>query len=82
MKKLNLTEGDLKGQTFKVKYFAKKHDKVISRIGKWVDDCKIWNSSQGDVLFTYFDVEKNNFRTAKDVVEILGYVPEGVKVRE
>ena len=82
MDKLNLNEDDLKGRTFKIKYFAKKHNKVISRIGKWVDDCKVWNSSTGDVLLTYFDVEKNNFRTAKDVVEILGYVPEGVKVRE
>ena len=82
MKKLNLTEEDLKGQTFKVKYFAKKHNKVISRIGKWVDDCKIWNSSKGDVLLTYFDTEKNNFRTAKDIVEILGYVPDEVNIKK
>jgi hypothetical protein len=82
MKKLNLTEADLKDQTFKVKYFAKKHDKVISRIGKWTDDCKVWTSSKGDVLLTYFDTEKNNFRTAKDVVEILGYVPDEVNVKK
>ena len=82
MDKLNLNEDDLKGRTFKIKYFAKKHNKVISRIGKWVDDCKVWNSSTGDVLLTYFDVEKKNFRTAKDVVEILGYVPNDLNVKK
>ena len=53
------------GQTFKITYYAKKHGKHITRQGKWTDKCRYWTSKVGDSLITYFDMDKDAYRTAK-----------------
>ena len=53
------------GQTFKITYYAKKHGKHITRQGKWTDKCRYWTSKVGDSLITYFDMDKEQYRTAK-----------------
>ena len=43
---------------FEIKYFAKKHGKVITRHGVWQDDkCKS-KERNGGLSLTYFDIEK------------------------
>jgi len=51
-------------ETFKITYFAKKHNKAITRNGKWTDLCKEWVSKTGNKLFTYYDTDNNGYRTA------------------
>ena len=39
--------------------------KFITRNGKWNDKCKYWFSKSLKPLITYFDVDADNYRTAK-----------------
>ena len=32
---------------------------------KWTDLCRYWTSKVGDSLITYFDMDKQEYRTAK-----------------
>ena len=50
---------------FKITYFAKKHDKYITRNAKWTELCRYWTSKVGDSLMTYFDMDAQSYRTAK-----------------
>jgi len=50
---------------FKITYFAKKHDKYITRNAKWTELCRYWTSKVGDSLITYFDMDAQSYRTAK-----------------
>ena len=50
---------------FKITYFAVKHGKHITREAKWTDLCRYWTSKVGDSLITYFDMDKQEYRTAK-----------------
>ena len=50
---------------FKITYFAKKHDKYITRNAKWTELCRYWTSKIGDSLVTYFDMDAQSYRTAK-----------------
>ena len=50
---------------FNIRYYAKKHSKTITRRGKWTDKCRYWTSKIGDSLITYFDMDKEQYRTAK-----------------
>jgi len=50
---------------FKITYYAKKHGKHITREAKWTDLCRYWTSKVGDSLITYFDMDKQEYRTAK-----------------
>ena len=34
-------------KTFKITYYAGKHKKHITRLGKWIDGCKIWQDKTG-----------------------------------
>ena len=34
-------------------------------LGKWTDKCRYWTSKVGDSLITYFDMDKDAYRTAK-----------------
>jgi len=52
-------------ETFKITYYAQKHDKTITRNAKWTDLCREWVSKAGDKLLTYYDVDNNGYRTAK-----------------
>ena len=50
---------------FKITYFAVKHGKHITRNAKWTELCRYWTSKLGDSLITYFDMDKEQYRTAK-----------------
>ena len=49
---------------FKITYYAKKHQKHITRLGKWVEGCRIYEDKKGTTHFTYWDIEADNFRNA------------------
>ena len=51
-------------KNFKITYYADKHKKHITRLGKWVEGCRYWTSKSRKAIFTYFDVEAENFRNA------------------
>ena len=53
------------GQTFKITYYAKKHKKHITRNAKWTDKCQESTSKVGNHMITYFDMDKDGYRTAK-----------------
>ncbi len=60
---------------FTITYFAKKYGKMISRMGYWNDKCRMFWSSrdvQAPLCITYFDVERNDYRTATDIRNISG----------
>ena len=42
-----------------------KDKKHITRQGKWTDKSRYWTSKQGANLMTYFDIDKDAYRTAK-----------------
>ena len=50
---------------FKITYYSNKDKKHITRQGKWTDKCRYWTSKVGDKLITYFDMDKDGYRTAK-----------------
>ena len=50
---------------FKITYYSNKDKKHITRNGKWTDKCRFWTSKQGAKLMTYFDMDADNYRTAK-----------------
>ena len=52
-------------KTFYITYWASKHKKHITRNGKWTDKCRYWTSKAGANLMTYFDMDKEEYRTAK-----------------
>ena len=55
---------------FTITYYANKHGKHITRRGQWTDKCKYWTSKVGDSLITYFDMDKQEYRTAKGSWEV------------
>ena len=52
-------------KTFYITYYANKHKKHITRRATWNDKCRYWTSKVGDSLITYFDMDKEQYRTAK-----------------
>ena len=50
---------------FRITYYSNKDKKHITRQGKWTDKCRYWTSKQGAKLMTYFDMDADNYRTAK-----------------
>ena len=50
---------------FKITYYSNKDKKHITRQGKWDEKCSYWTSKVGDKLITYFDMDKDGYRTAK-----------------
>ena len=50
---------------FTIKYYAHKPEKTITRRAKWDSQCRYWTSKLGDLLMTYFDIDKQGYRTAK-----------------
>ena len=58
----------LKGhQFFRVRYFAKKHNDYIVRYGVVDDKMRLWEDSKEEICFTYFDLQQNGYRTAKNI---------------
>ena len=54
-------------QYFRVRYFAKKHNDFIERIGLVDDKMRLWEDSKEEICFTYFDLKQNGYRTAKNI---------------
>jgi len=54
-------------QFFRVRYFAQKHNDYIERIGIVDDKMKLWEDSNEEICFTYFDLKQNGYRTAKNI---------------
>ena len=50
---------------FTITYYSNKDKKHITRQGKWTDKFRYWTSKVGDSLMTYFDMDKDAYRTAK-----------------
>ena len=50
---------------FTITYYSNKDGKHITRQARWTDKCKYWTSKVGDSLITYFDMDKDQYRTAK-----------------
>ena len=51
---------------FTITYYAKKHKKHISRQAKWDSLCRYFTSKSGNNCITYFDIDANNYRTARE----------------
>ena len=51
--------------TFRITYYSNKDKKHITRQAKWTDKCRYLTSKIGDSLITYFDMDKEQYRTAK-----------------
>jgi len=53
------------GQFFTIQYFAKKHDKIITRKAKWTEGCYFSNRLTDGVPYVrYFDIMQNDIRCA------------------
>ena len=55
----------INGKSFIISYFSASDKKHITRQGKWTEKCRFWTSKVGDKLITYFDMDKDGYRTAK-----------------
>jgi hypothetical protein len=51
-------------KTFYITYWASKHKRHITRLGKHDDKSRFWKSSKGVNLYTYFDLDAGGHRTA------------------
>ena len=52
---------------FMIRYYAKKHQKTITRRAKYDENCRTWISKKGDKCLCYYDVDadtSNKYRTA------------------
>ena len=56
-----------KANFFRIRYFAQKHNDYIVRYGIVDDKMKFWESKDGDICFTYFDIDAGGYRTAKNI---------------
>ena len=50
---------------FTITYYSNKDKKHITRNAKWTELCRYWTSKVGVSLITYFDMDKEQYRTAK-----------------
>ena len=50
---------------FRITYYSNKDKKHITRRATWTDKRRYWTSKVGDSLITYFDMDKQQYRTAK-----------------
>ena len=59
------------GTYFTIQYYAKKHNKTVTRRGKWTEDCEE-NTHKvfGYPYLKYFDVDANGIRCASKSWEI------------
>ena len=51
---------------FTITYYSNKDKKHITRQGRWTEQCRYWTSKLGASLMTYFDIDAQGYRTAKD----------------
>ena len=59
------------GTYFRVRYYAKKHEKTITRKAQWNEKCKEEISKKGIPYMIYFDVDADGYRTATGRYEVL-----------
>ena len=52
------------GTYFTVRYYAKKHEKTITRKAQWDEKCKEEISKKGIPYMIYFDVDADGIRCA------------------
>ena len=62
------------GDEIRITYFAEKHKKTITRRSKWDEKCREWVSKANKKLITYYDLDKENYRTCASnyVISIRG----------
>ena len=65
----NRKEYMIKDKTFRITY-KKATGETITRFGKWTDKCRFWKSKIGHALMTYYDLDAQGYRTAKDKWEV------------
>ena len=53
----------IEDRQFTITYYAKKHGKHITRNAKWNELCRYWTTKSGNACITYFDIDKNDYRT-------------------
>ena len=56
-----------KANFFRIRYFAQKHNDYIVRYGIVDDKMKFWEDSNEEICFTYFDLQQQGYRTAKNI---------------
>ena len=49
---------------FRIRYYAKKHDKKITRDGTYDHKSRSWHDKKGNFIITYFDDKQKNYRHA------------------
>ena len=59
------------GTYFRVRYYAKKHEKTITRKAQWNEKCKEEISKKGIPYMIYFDVDADGYRTATGRYEVV-----------
>ena len=59
----------IKDKTFRITY-KKSNGETVTRFGKWTDKCRVWTSKIGNALMTYYDLDAQGYRTAKDKWEV------------
>jgi len=50
---------------FMITYFSVKDGKTITRKATWTEGCKYFTSKVGNNMMTYFDMDAQGYRTAK-----------------
>ena len=55
----------IKDKTFRITY-KKANGETVTRFGKWNDKCRVWTSKVGSALMTYYDLDRQGYRTAKN----------------
>ena len=56
----------IKEKPFIITDYSENDKAVITRNALWTDKSRYWISKAGRLLMTYFDVEQNGYRTARD----------------
>ena len=59
------------GTYFRVRYYAKKHEKIITRKAQWKEKCTEEISNKGIPYMIYFDVDADDYRTATGRYEVV-----------
>ena len=59
----------IKDKTFRITY-KKSNGETVTRFGKWTDKCRVWTSKIGHALMTYYDLDAQGYRTAKNKWEV------------
>ena len=56
----------IENKPFIITYYSASDKETITRNALWTDKCKYWTSKAGRLLMTYFDVDQNDYRCARD----------------